>query len=146
MPINSPDDLPSTIRRSDEHAQAIFTETLNSAEGTYGPGERARRTAFASLKHSYEKVGDHWERKAHKGPSDEQAARGVGEDSVTARETAGGVDAKGHTKAELLERARSLGLDVKARMTKDELVVALERYNDRETRHARERERERAKG
>jgi hypothetical protein len=29
-------------------------------------------------------------------------------------------------------------------MTKDELVVALERYNDRETRHARERER--AKG
>ncbi len=141
MPITSPDDLPSTIRRSDEHAQAIFTETLNSAEETYGPGERARRTAFASLKHSYEKVGDHWERKAHRGPSDAQAARGVGEGSARARPTAGGVDAKGHTKQELLERARSLGVDVKSRMTKDEVVVALERHNDRETRRARERER-----
>jgi cation transport regulator ChaB len=141
MPITSPDDLPSTIRRSDEHAQAIFTETLNSAEATYGPGERARRTAFASLKHSYEKVGDHWEPKAHRGPSDEQAARGVGEGSARARPTAGGVDAKGHTKQELLDRARSLGVDVRTRMTKDEIVVALERHNDRETRRARERER-----
>jgi len=141
MPIKNADDLPSTIRRSDEHAQAIFTETLDSAEETYGPGERARRTAFASLKHSYEKVGDHWERKAEKGPSDEQAARGTGEGSAEARPTAGGVDAKGHTKPELFDRAKSLGLAVTTKMTKDAIVKELEKHNDRETRHARERER-----
>jgi cation transport regulator ChaB len=141
MPINSPEDLPSTIRRSDEHAQAIFTETLNSAEGTYGPGERARRTAFASLKHSYEKVGDHWEPKARKGPSDDQAARGVGEGSAEARPTAQGIDVKGHSRADLLERARAADVKGRSRMSKDELVEALERYNARETRRALERER-----
>lgn len=64
-------DLPSTVARSPQHAQDIFAETLSSAIEQYGDGERARRTAFASLKHSYEKVGDHWERKRRPGPSDE---------------------------------------------------------------------------
>jgi hypothetical protein len=32
--------------------------------------------AFAALKHQYEKKGDKWVKKAHKGPSDPQAARG----------------------------------------------------------------------
>lgn len=30
-------------------------------------GERARRTAHASLKHSFEKVGDRWQKKDRKG-------------------------------------------------------------------------------
>ena len=59
MPRNEKD-LPSTIERSDAHAQDIYAETLESAEKTYGDGERAHQTAYASLKHSYEKVGDHW--------------------------------------------------------------------------------------
>ena len=68
-------DLPSTLERSDNHAQAIWRETHDSAVESYGEGERAHRTAFSALKHSYEKVGDHWEAKDHKGPSDAQAAR-----------------------------------------------------------------------
>jgi cation transport regulator ChaB len=138
MPITSRDDLPSTLRRSDKHAQEIFTETLNSAEETYGPGQRARRTAFASLKHSYEKVGDHWEPKKKKGPSDEQAAKG-GAAARRGGKTAGGVDVKGHTRDELYERARKLGVSGASKMKKAELAEAIDKANRRETRKARER-------
>jgi cation transport regulator ChaB len=140
MPIERPEDLPSTLRRSDEHAQAIFTETLNSAEETYGPGERARRTAFASLKHSYEKVGDHWERKERRGPSDPQAARGA-PDCRPARPTAGGVDVEGHSRDELYDRARKLGVKGASRMKKADLAEAIDKANRRETAKSRERER-----
>jgi cation transport regulator ChaB len=140
MPIEKPEDLPSTLQRSDEHAQAIFTETLNSAEGTYGPGERARRTAFASLKHSYEKVGDHWEPKKQRGPSDEQARRGT-PDSREPGRTYGGVDVEGHTKQELYERAKALGVRAASKLTKDELAEAIDKANQKATRKAREGER-----
>jgi hypothetical protein len=35
-----------------------------------GEHERAHRTAYASLKHDFEKVGDRWEQKDEPGPSD----------------------------------------------------------------------------
>ena len=70
------DEMPSTIERSDDHAQAIWVKTHDSAVETYGEGEAAHRVAFASLKHSYEKEGDRWVAKDEKGPSDPQAARG----------------------------------------------------------------------
>ena len=60
--------LPSTLKRSPEKAQRTYEETLKHAEAEYGSGERAGRTAYASLKHSFEKVGDHWEAKDRKGP------------------------------------------------------------------------------
>ncbi|HEY2666716.1 MAG TPA: ChaB family protein, partial [Actinomycetota bacterium] len=85
--------------------------------------ERAHRTAYASLKHSFEKVGDHWEPKDHRGPSDPQARGG----RDTARETAGGVDVEGHSKQELLERARRLGIRGRSSMTKMELGQAIAR-------------------
>ena len=130
-------DLPSTLKRSPAKAQRTFAKTLESAEETYdGDGQRAARTAWAAVKHSFEKRGDHWEPKDHKGPSDEQAAGGTPEPGPTA----GGVDVKGHTKAELLEMAKEAGVTGRSRMTKDELGQALRRYNDRETRKARERE------
>ncbi|TWJ30149.1 ChaB protein [Micromonospora sagamiensis] len=66
--------LPSTVRRSPEKAQRTWAKTHDSAVETYGEGERAHRTAFAALKHEFEKVGDHWEPKGRKGPSDRQAA------------------------------------------------------------------------
>jgi cation transport regulator ChaB len=69
-------DIPSTIARSDKHAQAIWKKTRDSAVETYGEGGRAYRVAYAALKHQYEKRGDRWVRKAHRGPSDPQAARG----------------------------------------------------------------------
>lgn len=126
-------DLPSTIRRSEEHAQAVYGDTLESAIGTYGDGERAHRTAFSALKHQYEKVGDHWEPKQEKGPSDAGAAeRGADHPDPTA----GGVDANA-SKAHLLELARRLQIPGRSRMTKDDLVRALQHANDRATRAAR---------
>ena len=76
------EELPSTLRRSPEKAQETWAKTHDSAVQTYGEGERAHRTAFSSLKHSYEKVGDHWEPKKRKGPSDPRAAHGGSAASV----------------------------------------------------------------
>ena len=128
------DDLPSTLKRSPKHAQEIFEKTLESAEDTYGEGERARRTAFASLKHSYEKVGDHWEEKEERGPSDKKAAGG----RDSGGETQGGVDANA-SKAHLMDVAKRLDISGRSSMNKDELVEAIQKANNRETRKAREK-------
>lgn len=69
-------EIPSTIMRSDKHAQHLWKKAHDSAVDTYGEGGRAHRVAYAALKHEYEKRGDKWIRKDHKGPSDPQAARG----------------------------------------------------------------------
>ncbi len=76
MPKDTRADLPSTIKRSDKHAQDIWLKTHNSAIKTYGEGQSAHRVAYAALKHEYKNQGDKWVKKAHKGPSDPQAARG----------------------------------------------------------------------
>ena len=69
--------LPSTLERSPQKAQDTYEDTLEQAEQTYaGDEERAHRVAWASVKHSFEKVGDHWEPKDHKGPSDPRSAEG----------------------------------------------------------------------
>ncbi|MFT2753805.1 ChaB family protein [Clavibacter sp. Sh2088] len=126
------DDMPSTIRRSPERAQATWSAAHAAAEEQYGSGERAERTAYAALKHGFEKVGDRWEPKDEAGPSDDGAERrGAG--------TAGGVDANA-SKAHLMEVARRLDVSGRSRMTKDELVEGIRKANDRETRKARERE------
>ena len=70
------EELPRTLKRSDKHAQEIWVKTHDSAVETYGEGGRAHRVAYAALKHAYEKQGDKWVRKAERGPSDPQAARG----------------------------------------------------------------------
>ena len=129
-------ELPSTLERSPKKAQETWIKTHDSAVESYGEGERAHRTAFASVKHSFEKVGDHWEPKEHKGPSDEQAAGGL--DTQDRRSTAGGVDANA-SKKHLMELAKRLDVPGRSRMTKDELVEALQKANDRSTRRARER-------
>ena len=95
------DELPSPVQRSDAHAQATFAKTYDSAMESYDDEGRANATAYASLKHSYEKVGDHWERKDEPGPSDERAEEG----GLNDKESAGGVDAKA-TKEHLLGIAR----------------------------------------
>ena len=69
-------EIPSTIERSDGHARRLWKKAHDSAVETYGEGGRAHRVAFAALKHEYQKQGDRWVRKARKGPSDPQAARG----------------------------------------------------------------------
>ena len=120
------EDLPGTIERSPKKAQRTFAKTLESAHEQYDDEARAHRTAYASLKHSFEKVGDHWERKDEKGPSDPQAKGGRESD----RETAGGVDVEGHTKKELYERAKDLDITGRSSMTKMELGKAIARKQD----------------
>ena len=123
-------EIPGTLKRSPKKAQRTWEKTLESAEETYGEdSDRAFRTAYASLKHSYEKVGDHWEPKDEKGPSD-PAGEAVGTRAARNRETYGGVDAVGNTKAELLERARALDVRGRSRMTKAELAKAIARKQD----------------
>ena len=127
-------ELPSTLQRSPEKAQRTFAHTYDSAIESYGGDEeRAHRAAFSSLKHSFEKVGDHWEAKEEKGPSDARAEqRGPGD-----APSAGGVDANA-TKQHLLALARRLDVPGRSRMTKAQLVEELQKANDRASRRARE--------
>ncbi len=141
MPKNErPDDsapLPSTLERSPKKAQDTYEKTLASAERSYdGDESRAHRAAWAAVKHSFEKVGDHWEPKDERGPSDPRAAQGgPNADGASYR----GLDVEGKTKPELLEEAHRLGAHATAKMTKDEVARAIERENERETRKARDR-------
>jgi hypothetical protein len=125
MPHKAGVTLPRTLARSPGKAQRTCAKTLKSAEKAYGPGERASRTAYASLKHGFEKVGDRWAPKKRKGPSADQAARGGKAARKRKGGTAGGVDVRGHSRAELYERARSLGVAAASRMTKDDLARAI---------------------
>ncbi|BEP15844.1 ChaB family protein [Acidothermaceae bacterium B102] len=127
-------DLPTTLQRSDAKAQNTYAETLAAAEAEYGDEARAHRTAFASLKRTHEKVGDHWEPKeggAH-GPSDDRAEKR----GLNRLPGAGGVDARA-SKAHLLDLAKQLDVRGRSRMTKDQLVEALMQANNRETARAR---------
>jgi ChaB len=119
--------MPGTLRRSPRKAQRTWQETHDSAVDSYGEGERAHRAAYASLKHSFEKVGDHWEPKAHRGPSDPRAAKGGRAAREGEGETFGGVDMYGHTRDELMDRARKLGVRGRSRMTKADLARAIDR-------------------
>ncbi len=121
------EELPGTLQRSPAKAQRTYAETLEHAHEEYDSEERAHRTAYASLKHSFEKVGDHWEQKDGKGPSDERAKQS-GPDAKG--QTAGGVDVEGHTKKELYDRAKKLGVDGRSSMSKTELAQAIARKQD----------------
>jgi len=120
-------EMPRTIRRSPEHAQRTWAKTHDNAVKEYGEGERSHRTAYAALKHSFEKVGDHWEPKKRKGPSDPRAKRGGKAARRGEGRTFGGVDYYGHTKQQLEERARRLGVRGRSRMTKADLAKAIAR-------------------
>ena len=125
MPKEKGVDMPSTLEHSPEKAQRTYAETLKHAEAEYGKGERASRTAYASLKHGFEKVGDHWEPKDHKGPSDPRSTKSTKEKREGKGETFGGVDEIGHTRRELYERARKLGIQGRSSMDKKALARAI---------------------
>jgi len=91
--------LPSTLERSPPKAQRTFAKTLKSAEAEYGAGERAGRTAYGALKHSFEKLRP--------------------------AESFGGVDVLGHTRDELYERAKGMGIAGRSAMSKQELARAI---------------------
>lgn len=130
-------ELPSTLERSPAKARRTYKKTLEAAEEQYdGNEERAHRTAFASLKHSFEKVGDHWEPKDDKGPSDEQGAQHGAAARDRPKPTAEGVDANA-PKSHLLDIAKRLDVRGRTRMTKDELVDAIMKANRRRSAQAR---------
>ena len=115
-------ELPETIKRSPPKAQRTFAKTHDAAAEQYGEGERAHRTAYASLKHSFEKVGDHWEPKREKGPSDPRSKKTTAQKRRGEGETYGGVDAEGNTRDELYERAKKLDIPGRSKMSKRELA------------------------
>lgn len=117
--------LPSTLERSSARAQRTFAAVRDAAVEQYGEGERAQRTAFAALKHGFEKIGDRWVAKAKKGPSDPRATRSSAEKRLNRGETFGGVDYFGHTKGELYARAKGLDIKGRARMSKADLARAI---------------------
>ena len=126
-------ELPGTLKRSSQKAQRTYAHTYDAALEQYDDEERAQRTAFASLKHTHEKVGDHWEAKDEPGPSDAHAEKGG---PNVAEKTAGGVNANA-TKEHLLGIARRLDIRGRSTMTKDELVTAIQKANDQANAQAR---------
>ncbi|WP_369133442.1 ChaB family protein [Modestobacter sp. I12A-02662] len=122
------------MERSDEKAQRTFAKAHDSAAEQYGDEQRANQVAWSAVKHTHEKVGDHWQPKedGKKGPSDPQAEGG----RDTNRETKGGVDANA-TKEHLMDVARELDVSGRSSMTKDQLVDAIQKANDKATARAR---------
>src|SRR4051812_27649781 len=104
-------EMPSTLRRSPDKAQRTFAKAHDSAAKEYGDERRANQVAWAAVKHSFEKVGDHWERKGKTGPSDAQASGGRNTD----RPTKGGVDANA-SKSHLMDLAKKLDISGRSRM------------------------------
>jgi cation transport regulator ChaB len=123
----SKEDLPGTLKRSPTKAQRTYAETLDSAEEQYDSEARAHQTAWSAVKHSFEKVGDHWEAKDEKGPSDPQSKQSGAAARDRPKRTYGGVDAEGNTRDELYERAKKAGVRGRSRMSKAELAAALAR-------------------
>lgn len=127
-----PSELPETLKKSDAKAQRTYAKTYDAALEEYDDAERAARTAWAALKHTHEKVGDHWEEKPEYGASDDRAeAAQEGRPRGEGR-TAGGVNARA-TKEHLMEQARELDVEGRSTMTKEELVRALEKESKRRT-------------
>jgi cation transport regulator ChaB len=128
------EELPSTLERSPKDAQRTWIKAHDSAVEQYGEGERAHRVAFSALKHKYEKVADHWERKeqGRMGPSDPRA--GTPRDRPA--RSGEGVD-ENATVQHLYEVARRLDIGGRSKMNRAELLEAIRKENRSQTRAAR---------
>lgn len=73
------EDLPGTLKRSPESAQRLYEKVLDDAHHEYHDERRAHQTAYAALKHSFEKVGDHWEPRTNEAPPTSAARHPAGE-------------------------------------------------------------------
>lgn len=128
------DELPSTLQRSAKKAQRTFAKAYDAAADQYGSAKRANQVAWAAVKHAYEKVGDHWEKKDSMGPSDTRAAQGRNSKA----KPKGGVDANA-TKDHLLKVAKRLDITGRSTMKKKQLVDAIQRANNNKTANARKK-------
>ncbi|WP_151774182.1 ChaB family protein [Streptomyces abyssomicinicus] len=129
------EELPSTLERSSEEARRTWIKAHDSAVDQYGEGERAHRVAYGALKHTHEKVGDHWERKegGRKGPSDPRSARPRQQGGRSGE----GVD-EDASRQHLYELARRLDVTGRSRMSRSQLLDAIRKANRSRTRAARE--------
>ena len=138
MPKQGYEDIPDTLKRSPKEAQRTWKKTHDSAVKEYGDGRRAHMTAYGSLKHKFEKVGDHWEPKNGMGPSDPQSKTSYQDSKQHAKaKSYGGVDVEGSTKQELVNKAKKAGVKGYSQMNKDELGDAINNANRRKTAKAR---------
>lgn len=126
-------ELPRTLRKSGKKAQRTFAKAHDAAAKEYGDAERAHRVAYNALKRKFEKVGDRWEKKPKKGPSDERARSGGPNPKGKSAE---GVNANA-TKQHLTQVARKLDIPRRSMMNKDELVTAIKKANRREAARSR---------
>jgi hypothetical protein len=101
----------------------------------HGDGEAAHRIALGSLKNSFERFGDHWVAKDRPGPSDEQDAKWGAEALSSKTPTAVGVNANA-SETHLPDIAKRLDVVGRSRMTKAELVAAIDKANQRATARA----------
>jgi hypothetical protein len=120
-------ELPDTLKRSGRKAQRTFAKTHDAAVEQYGEGERAHRTAMASLKQTHEKRGGRWVPKRRPGPSDPRSMKTTAQKRRSEGETFGGVYVEQNTKHELYERARRLDVQGRSKMSKRELARAIAR-------------------
>ncbi len=128
------DELPSTLQRSPKKAQRTFTKAYDAAADQYGSAKRANQVAWSAVKHAYEKVGDHWEKKDSMGPSDTRAEQGRG----SRAKPKGGVNANA-TKEHLLTVAKRLDISGRSSMKKKQLVEAIQKANTKKTASARKK-------
>lgn len=126
-------EIPSTIRRSPRRAQDTWVKAHDSAVQQYGEGERAHRVAYSALKHSFEKIGDHWEPKDGKGPSDRASTQPRQRRTTN---TAEGVNARA-SRAHLYDVAKRLDVPGRSTMTKQQLVNAIRKTNRARTARSR---------
>jgi cation transport regulator ChaB len=105
------EEIPSTLQRSDEKAQRTFAKAHDSALESYDDEQRANQVAWAAVKHTHEKVGDHWE---PKDPTRARATRRPRAGGTPNRETKGGVDANA-TKEHLMDVAKRLDISGRSR-------------------------------
>ena len=128
------DELPGTLLRSAKKAQRTFTKAYDAAADQYGSAKRANQVAWSAVKHAYEKVGDHWEKKDSMGPSDKRAEQGRNSKA----KPQGGVDANA-TKDHLLKVASRLNVSGRSTMKKKQLVDAIQKANNKKTASARKK-------
>jgi cation transport regulator ChaB len=127
-------EIPSTLQRSAKKAQRTFAKAYDAAADQYGSAKRANQVAWSAVKHAYEKVGDHWEKKDSMGPSDKRAEQGRGSKA----KPKGGVDANA-TKDHLLKVAKRLDISGRSKMKKKQLVEAIQKANNKKTADARKK-------
>ena len=131
-----PSELPSTLLRSAKKAQRTFAKAYDSAADEYGDERRANQVAWSAVKHSFEKVGDRWEKKdAAEGPQ-RQAGGGRG---AAARPGPRAASTRTRARSTCSRSRRKLDISGRSTMKKKQLVDAIQKANTKKTAAARKK-------